>query len=358
MKLKNINIVKLVFYLIILFVVILGIYLYKFVLSYVVVSFLIAYLIAPIVNYLERYRINRTVSILGIYLVIALVLTFSFYSLIPQIINQLTDFTNLLIEMIQRGEPINLQSLGLGKLANFFEKIKTGLPFIDFDKYNELLSQRLASFLGQLPQIVIKSISGIITGLAFLIVVPVIGFFLLRDENRFRKSFFRIIPNRYFEFTLHLFQKIEESFGNFFRGLLIETLIVTILSVIGLLILNIRYALILGIIIGLSNPIKYFGPFIGIIPTLIVVLAGPKPSIYIIYVLIVHLIIQQIDSLILFPTVMGKTIEMHALWVLLTVIAGGYAFGILGMFFAVPVVYLIRTVMVVSYDSLKQFEII
>ncbi|RLC48909.1 MAG: hypothetical protein DRH57_01255 [Candidatus Cloacimonadota bacterium] len=358
MNIKNINIVKLTFYLIVLFAVILCIYLYKFIISYLIVSFLLAYLISPLVHYFERYHIKRTLSILFIYVIIAVILTFFILGLIPQIVDQIIDFTNLLTEMIQKEEPINLQSIGLGKLDTFFEKIKAALPFIKFDQYNELLSQRIGAFIGQLPQIVIKSISGIFAGLSFLIIVPVIGFFLLRDEDTFRKNFFRIIPNRYFEFTLHLFQKIEESFGRFFRALLIETLIVTILSVVGLLALDIKYALILGIIIGLSNPIKYFGPIIGIIPALIVVLASPKPNIYVIYVLIVHLIIQQIDSIILFPSIMGKEIKMHPLLVLLTVIAGGYAFGILGMFFTVPAVYLIKTIMVVSYNSLRQFEII
>jgi predicted PurR-regulated permease PerM len=72
----------------------------------------------------------------------------------------------------------------------------------------------------------------------------------------------------------------------------------------------------------------------------------------------VFFIVQQIDSLILFPWLVGKSMKMHPLWVLLTVIAGGYAFGILGMLFAVPIVLLIKIIIEVSHKSLKQFEII
>jgi len=181
---------------------------------------------------------------------------------------------------------------------------------------------------------------------------------MLRDERVFLRNIFSKIRNRYFEFSLHLFEKIEESFGKFFRALLLETVLVAFMSVIGLMILGIPYALILGIIVGLANPIKYFGPFIGAVPTVLVILIGPTPDIYLLHITIMFFIVQQIDSLILFPWLIGRSIDMHPLLVLLTVIAGGYAFGILGMLFAVPVVFLIKTIVQVSAQSLKQFEII
>jgi predicted PurR-regulated permease PerM len=155
-----------------------------------------------------------------------------------------------------------------------------------------------------------------------------------------------------------LFEKIEESFGRFFRAILLETILVAILSAVGLLILRIPYALILGIIVGIANPIKYFGPFIGAIPTLLVVLFTSTPNIYLFHVTILFLIVQQLDSLVLFPWLVGKSMDMHPLWVLLTVIAGGYAFGLLGMLLGVPVVFLIKLIVEVSHQSLRDFEII
>jgi predicted PurR-regulated permease PerM len=205
----------------------------------------------------------------------------------------------------------------------------------------------------------ISTISGIFSFLGFIVIIPVVGFFMLRDERKFFKTFFSMIPSRYFEFFVHLFENIEESFGKFFRALLLETIIMAILATIGLLSLNIPYALILGIFVGLVNPIKYFGPYIGAVPSLLVVLLSPSiPNIYVVYVALMFFIIQQFDSLILFPWLMGQSMDMHPLWILLTVIAGGYAFGVLGMIFAVPVVYLIKVIVQVSYKSLKEFEVI
>ncbi len=350
------KVIKWILFSLTLIVCIAAVLFYKHILSYLVVAFIIAYILSPIINYVERYNISRTVSILSLYLILAILLLILFNVIIPQLIRQGIDFSNTIKNYLTNTETINLQSLGLSKLQSFMEKIETKFPamnideqlksFIDKDKINDIIAQIPLFF---------KSIVNL---LAFLIIVPVIVFFILKDERIFIRKIFSSISNRYFEFSLHLLEEIEESFGKFLRALLLENFLVAVMSIIGLLILNIPNAIILGLIIGLTNPIKYFGPFIGAIPTFLVILLGPTPLIYLLYVTIVFFIVQQIDSLILFPWLVGKSMKMHPLWVLLTVIAGGYAFGILGMLFAVPIVLLIKLVIVISHKSLKQFEII
>jgi predicted PurR-regulated permease PerM len=338
--------------------IVIGILFYRFILSYLLVAFLLAYIIAPIIKYAEKYKISRTLSILVVYLIIIGIIILLFSVIIPQIIGQVTDFAKSFSETLEHPEAFGLKSLGLEGISKFIDQVESKFPFLEIEKYKSLAGAKIVNLVNQIPQILVKSISSIINLLAFLVVVPVIGFFILRDERKFFNAFFSFIPNRYFEFLLHLFEKIEENFGKFFRALLLETVLVAVMSILGLLILNIPYALILGIIVGLANSIKYFGPFIGAVPTILVILLGPTPDIYLIYTGIMFVIVQQIDSLILFPWLIGRSINMHPLWVLLTVIAGGYAFGIWGLLFAVPVVFLIKTIIKVSYKSLKDFEII
>lgn len=349
---------KWIFLAIIFALIFVGILFYKFIIPYLIVAFILSYLIGPIINFAEKYQISRTLSILIVYLISAILIVLLFYVIVPQIIEQITDFAGTFKTVFEKQETVNLQSFGLERISEFITKLDLKFPFLKIDKFISSQGEKLLNLIKQLPQILMKSISGIVNFLAFLIVVPVIGFFILRDERKFLKSFFSIIPNRYFEFLLHLFESIEENFGKFFRALLLETGIVAVLSILGLLILGIPYALILGIIVGLSNPIKYFGPFIGAIPTMFVILVGQTPDIFMLYVVIIFFVIQQIDSLILFPWLIGKSMKMHPLFVLLTVIAGGYAFGILGMLFAVPIVFLVKTIFEVSYKSLREFEII
>jgi len=329
---------------------------YKFIISYLVVAFILAYILSPVINYAEMYNISRTLSIFMVYIILAVLMVIISNVVIPQLVNQTVDFYDTISNFLDQEESFSIHSLKIKGLSDFITGLESKFPAIEVDSElkNFLNRDKLNNLISQIPQF-FKSIANLI---AFLVVVPVITFFVLKDERLFIRTVFSSIGNRYFEFSLHLWEEIEDSFGKFFRALLLETLLVAVMSIIGLLILRIPNAIILGIICGITNPIKYFGPFIGAIPTLLVILLGPTPDVYVFYVAIMFVIVQQIDGLILFPWLVGKSMNMHPLWVLLTVIAGGYAFGILGMVFAVPIVFLIKTVIVVSHKSLKQFEII
>ncbi|MBC8526147.1 MAG: AI-2E family transporter [Candidatus Cloacimonetes bacterium] len=346
-------------------IIIAGLLFYRFIIPLVIISFIFAYLISPIIKYAEIYHIPRTISILLVYIIILALIVLLIYVILPQIKNQVEEFLKFVKhfqETISSNQEITfhstLQSIGLSKLSQFIKVVETKFTFIDINKYSKELVDKLIGLIGKIPQFILTSISSIINILAFLVVIPFVSFFLLKDERRLLRKFFSWIPNRFFEFSIYLFEKIEESFGRYFRAILIETIIIWLLTFIGLLILKIPYALTLSIIVGITNPIKFFGPFIGFIPIILVILFGPTPEIYIIYAIILSLIIQQFDSNILFPHLVGENLGMHPLWVLLTVIAGGYAFGVLGLIFAVPVVFLIKTIVQVSSKSLKKFEII
>ena len=348
------RIIRWVILIINLLLVVASVLFYRSILSYIFVSFIIAYLIAPIINFVERFHISRTISILSVYFIIGFLMFLLFSAIIPQMIQQYGEVQDTIVNASKEG--FSLSSLGLDKIDKFI--IDLELKFPDFklrEQINNMFStEKINQALSQVPQI----LGGVFNLIAFLIVVPVVSFFLLKDERVFMRAIFSTISNRYFEFAIHLFEKIEESFGKFFRALLLESVLVAMMSVIGLLILGIPYALVLGIVVGLANPIKYLGPFIGAIPTVMVILFGPTPEIYLLYIVIMFFIVQQIDSLILFPWLIGKSMDMHPLLVILTVIAGGYAFGILGMLFGVPVVFLLKTIVEVSRKSLREFEII
>ena len=337
-----------------LLLIIAAVFFYKSILSYLFVSFIIAYLIAPVINYVERFHISRTISILTVYLIIGFLLFLMFNALIPQIVQQYEGFRQTIVNASKEG--FSLTSLGLENIDNYLAEMEDKFPDLNLrEQFNSIFSaDKINQALSQVPHI----FKGVFNLLAFLIVVPVVSFFLLKDQRVFMRAIFSVISNRYFEFAIHLFEKIEKSFGKFFRALLLESLLVAMMSVIGLLILKIPYALILGIVVGVANPIKYLGPFIGAIPTVLVILFGPTPDIYLLYITIMYFIVQQIDSLILFPWLIGKSMDMHPMLVILTVIAGGYAFGIWGMLFGVPVVFLLKTIIEVSQKSLKEFEII
>jgi len=337
-------------------ILVLGFLFYQNIFSYLLVGFTISYILFPVVSYAESLGISRVWSIVVIYLIFSGLLLIFFTEVIPKLVDQLIDFTSLFQDLYENPETFSLHSIGLGKVAELISDIQSKFPKVELEKeiYDFFSTDKINGLLNQFPQL-FKSVANII---AFLIVVPFIVFFMLKDERQFRKAGFSGVSNRYFEFSIHLFEKIEESFGKYFRAVLLESILVAFLSVIGLLILGIPNAILLGVIVGLANPIKYFGPFIGAIPTLIVILFSPIANVYLLYAGIMFFIVQQIDSLILFPVLVGNSMDMHPMVVLLTVIAGGYTFGVLGMLLGVPVVFIIKTIVQVSHKSLKEFEII
>ena len=339
-------------------IAVIGILFYKSILSYLVISGIIAYLISPLINYGQKFHIPRALSILIVYIIIIGLIIILINVIIPQVKIQAEEASKFFKQIVKDPQAFSLKSFGLEGVSNFIDRMQTRFTFINVDEYTQMLGEKFVGLINAIPQIIINSVSGIINFLAFLVVIPFVCFFLLKDERQLNKTFFGWIPNRYFEFSIYLFEKIEDSFGRYLRSILLETIIVTILSYIGLLILGIPYALTLSLIIGLTNPIKFFGPFIGFVPVILVILFSPVPNVMVIYAILMSIIIQQIDSNILFPSLVGKGLGMHPLWVLLTVIAGGYAFGVLGLLLAVPVVFLIKTVIQVSATSLRQFEII
>jgi len=109
---------------------------------------------------------------------------------------------------------------------------------------------------------------------------------------------------------------------------------------------------------GIGNVIPYVGPLVGIVAAIISILLSGAPLVKILSAIIVLQIVQFIENRFIYPQVMGKTMEMHPMVVLLTVMAGGYTLGVIGMLFSVPAVYLIKEIYQVLRDNLRKFEIL
>ena len=137
-----------------------------------------------------------------------------------------------------------------------------------------------------------------------------------------------------------------------------EILIVGGLASIVLTSLGVPYGIMIGFTAGLANIIPYFGPWMGGLLAVVSVLMSGLPPITILYVGIGMYLIQVLDNNIVYPIVIGTSINMHPLIVFLTVLAGGWAWGLLGMLVSVPLVYLIYSFTKVLYINLKEFKVI
>lgn len=173
----------------------------------------------------------------------------------------------------------------------------------------------------------------------------VISFYLLMDKHTmlewWNKFIYAIFPISFTKKLKNLWENTDFVISGYIRGQLIDALIMGTLISIALLILNIDYAVIIGIISGFSNLIPMVGATVATIIAVLVALAGDTP-IKALYALITLLILQQIDGNIIVPKVVGKNVNLHPLLVMLSLFVFGSLFGIIGMIVAVPITALIK----------------
>lgn len=146
--------------------------------------------------------------------------------------------------------------------------------------------------------------------------------------------------------------------GTYLRAMFYEVIVVSILASIVLTLLDVRNAILIAITAGVANIIPYFGPIMGVAVALLSILIYGGPLSMMINVIIGMYLVQVVDNNIIFPVVVGKTINMHPLLVLLTVLAGGWFGGILWMLLSVLLVYLVYRIVQVLHENLKKFKMI
>jgi len=192
------------------------------------------------------------------------------------------------------------------------------------------------SALASAPEFLTAALSNLVNIVSYFVMVPFIGFFLTRDGQVIRRKLVELIPNHYFETILNALSRVDAQVGLYLRGLIIQVTIVAIMATLGLTIIGLDQALIVGIIAGLANFVPYLGPTVGVIVGATVAWTGDTS---VLAVLAVFGIVQFIDAWITAPLIMARSVDTHPLAVFLIVWLGGKYFGILGMLLGVPVVF-------------------
>ena len=199
-------------------------------------------------------------------------------------------------------------------------------------------------------------IEGVISGLTFVVIVPFVAFFFLKEGRRLTRCLIALVPNAYFELCLNLMHQANKQIGNYIRGQLLAVLVVSALSISGLSIIGVYYALPLGLLAGLANVIPYLGPLIGIVCSSIVALAMGGGLAMVAKVIAMFLIIQLIDNVLIQPTMVAKSVELHPLVVLFVVMVGSQLMGIVGMLIAVPLTGIAKVSGQTIYKGIRQYH--
>lgn len=352
------NWTKIVFYLLIWALAFLGVVFYRWVFSYVLYALILAYLLDPFVNWFDRLHFPRWLSVLAVYAVIAGVMAWLSIQFMPDFLEQ----GNNLLTSINSGSTDATKHL---MAQPFVRNIHTMLLNLDRQIPNLDMSGQFIGilsstneYLARLPKLLMDNYQSIISMVSFIATIPLISFFLLKDKVAIRKAMIAMTPNRYFELVIILMHKIDQTVGRFLRAMLFEVIIVAIMVTIALTIVGVRNSVLIGVIAGIANIVPYFGPLIGAAVAILTVLLDGSPTIMILWAALAMYAVQALDNNIIYPVVVGKTINMHPLLVLLTVLAGGWFGGILWMLISVPLVYIAFSLVRVLYTNMKEFRLI
>ena len=159
-----------------------------------------------------------------------------------------------------------------------------------------------------------------------------------------KKIVYAVLPSKYGNVVIHTMRITNQMFGGFVSGKILDSVIIGVICYVGLMILGMPYSLLVAVIVGVTNVIPFFGPFIGAVPSFILIaLAEPVKGLYF---LIFVLALQQVDGNIIGPKILGDSTGLSSFWVVFAILVGGGLFGFMGMLLGVPtfavIYYLIR----------------
>ena len=356
--LKKVNYTKLLFYLVLLTALGLGIWFYSYVFGYVIAALILAFILDPLVNAVERLRFPRWLAVLTVYIVLAGAIALLIVTFAPSLYDQGTQVISLLQED-SSGATNPLVELPLLKDVHLFLlELEERVPILDLANEYVKFMDIVVDYLVELPKTLMQNYSAIIGAVSYVGMIPLICFFLLLDKVHFRKAILALIPNRYFELSIILIRKIDETVGKFMRAMLFEVIAVALMVFIALSILGVPYAILIGVVAGIANIIPYFGPFIGACVAILSSLIAGQPPIMIIWVALAMYLVQVVDNNLVYPVLVGKTIDMHPLIVLLTVLAGGWFGSLTWMLISVPLLFITYTMIKETYLNLKMFKLL
>lgn len=314
-------------------------------------AFVIAFFLNALLNVLEKnFKLKRWVNILIVYVI--------FYGTIVLFITIITPKVVDSIKTLAREIPYyaNKTEEWLSETPEYLREIdKYGI--LDYLKAElEDLFSKLGESITPMLNKTVNQVISWTSNLINFILGSIISVYILKDKEYFAKNIqkltYAIFSVERADAILGVFKEIKKAFSNFFVGKLLDSLIIGILCFIGCSIMKIRYALLISLMVGVTNMIPYFGPFIGMIPSAIITLFySPLKALL---VLIFIFLLQQFDGLYLGPKILGIQVGLKPFWIILSILIGGGFFGVWGMLFAVPTAAVIKSLLSKYID--KQFK--
>ena len=309
------------------------------------IAFLIAYFLTPIVKYIDnilftRFHLDKK---LPLHKVLSLLIAYAIF--IGGIVLMMTFVVPQIIESIIK--LVRQSSNYYQTISQFVTTLDKRFPDIDFNVVQEIIDQtlpnaiqRLQNFMTDMIPVIYSASVSIINWIINIIMEFVISCYLLSDKQNLLAGLKKISYALFDVDTAYKLQvtcgECNKIFSSFIIGKSIDSLIIGILCFLCMSVLKLPYEILISVIVGVTNMIPYFGPFIGAVPgVIILLLISPKSALMF---LVLILVLQQLDGTVIGPRILGNSTGLQPIWIIFAITGGGAIGGVIGMFLGVPIV--------------------
>lgn len=308
----------------------------------VILAFLLAYLLHPLVELLMGLRLSRIKATVLMYLILIIALAVATSILVPMVVQQVSSI-NVDLQAIYEGvlqfmaahQTITVLDYSI-ELSDVFDKLQ--------DSFIQLATGFASRSAEELVDIAFGVASGFASTLVWLIFMLVVSFWLTRDADKITRVLDGLVPPDYRDEVEELRSGVSVVWNSFFRGLLLLSLTVGVITAVTIWLVGVKNALLLGVLAGVLEVVPSFGPIIACIPAVAIAYFQGSTHLpignawFALLVLGLYVMIQQVENIILAPRIIGGSVKIHPLVVLVGAIAGYSIGGIMGAFLAAPVI--------------------
>jgi len=301
----------------------------------VLASAVIAYLLEGLVVVLEDRGMPRALAATLVFFAFVLFLTLVLFGLMPLLSRQVTELVQQLPSMIAEGEKALLT------LPERFPEI------VSMQQAEEILSairREIASYGQQVLSMSVSSVVGVLTILVYLVLMPMLVFFFLKDKDIIMRWFGGFMPGER-RLADQVWREVDRQIANYVRGKFWEIIIVWAVTLLAFSFFGLQYAMLLSVLVGLSVVVPYVGATVVTFPVVLVAYFqwGWGPDF--VWVTVAYLVIQALDGNVLVPLLFGEVVNLHPIAIIVAILVFGGLWGFWGVFFAIPLATLVNAIL-------------
>ena len=316
-----------------------------------VIGALLAFILNPavrkVMQFLEKIchvrslKLRKLLAIAITYIIFLGFITVTIFGIVPQVANSIIELIN------------NIPA-SINYIYDLLDILKEHFPSLDIAGLEKATNDTIPTLLNTLKDFATNLIPAIYTismyivnWIVDIVIAIIVSVYMLSDKKQLRNSckamVYAFVPQKWVQILVEVLQECNNLFSSFVIGKAIDSLIIGILCFILMNIFRLPYAVLISVIVGITNMIPYFGLFIGAIPGILILLIVSPIKALVFLILI--LCLQQFDGLILGPKILGNSTGLRPLWIIIAITVGGTVGGVLGMFLGVPIVAFLRYLM-------------